>query len=299
MKSLNQNKITTMKKMNAYLVPVMALIVIAFTFTACDKDEAGVYNPGKKISKIYVKEDNAGAQLAQQWTWDGKLLTKIEYYDENVVDGFETFTYDGKKLIKITDNYAYYASFTYDEKHFAKVEYFNPAGTLISDLTFTYTEDKITGLILTDYGQITKQYVTMLQRGILGKVLPKVAMDKVVEKAVAHEGNHSKSATIITLVYDGDNISTLSVDAESLTFTAYDSKVNPLFNFAPFSTFEESANTTVFSKNNPGTQTYIDGALSVPTNYTYEYDGDYPTMIKGTTTYGGSSFISTQTIEYL
>jgi uncharacterized lipoprotein YehR (DUF1307 family) len=42
-----------MKKLNSYFLTLLAAVVIVISFTSCDKDEAGVYNPDKKISKIY------------------------------------------------------------------------------------------------------------------------------------------------------------------------------------------------------------------------------------------------------
>ena len=62
-----------------------------FVFASCTKD--GVYKPKKKISKIYqtVLTDPVPEKvLIESWTWDGKLLSKIDYGDDNVV----SFTYD-------------------------------------------------------------------------------------------------------------------------------------------------------------------------------------------------------------
>lgn len=298
MKFLTQNKIKIMKKMKAYLVPFMALVVVALAFTSCDKDQAGVYNPDKKISKVYVQEIGEPKYMTEQWTWEGKTLSKISYYDANEFDGSDIFTYEDGRLTKITDNYGYYANYTYDAKHYAKIEYFNPQGTLLSELTFTYTDEKVTSMVLNTF-TITKQYVTMFQRGFLGRMLPKAAMQEVVKKSILQDATQSKETTNIAIVYDGDNISAVTVGTYSMTITGYDTKVNPLFNSTPFSTYNESTDQSVFSKNNPGTITTSVDGMVIPTTYIYTYDGNYPTIIEGTTSFLGQNVSSTTTIEYL
>lgn len=284
--------------MKAYLVPFMALVVVALAFTSCDKDQAGVYNPDKKISKVYVQEIGEPKYMTEQWTWEGKTLSKISYYDANEFDGSDIFTYEDGRLTKITDNYGYYANYTYDAKHYAKIEYFNPQGTLLSELTFTYTDEKVTSMVLNTF-TITKQYVTMFQRGFLGRMLPKAAMQEVVKKSILQDATQSKETTNIAIVYDGDNISAVTVGTYSMTITGYDTKVNPLFNSTPFSTYNESTDQSVFSKNNPGTITTSVDGMVIPTTYIYTYDGNYPTIIEGTTSFLGQNVSSTTTIEYL
>jgi hypothetical protein len=275
----------------------MALMVIAITFTACDKDEAGVFNPDKQISKVYTQDLGEPKYMTEQWTWDGKTLSLIQYYEENTLAGSEAFTYEDGRLTKVTDNYGYYSVYTYDEKHYAKIEYYSPVNVLLSDITFTYTEEKVTGMTINTY-TITKQFVQMLQRGIVGKILPKYAMEEVIKKSVLQEGNASKEATSIVIVYDGDNISSITIGAYAISFAGYDTKINPRFNFAPFSTYYENANSDVFCKNNPGsTSTTIDNN-TITTTYIYTYEGDFPTVVEATTTFSGINISETITIEY-
>jgi hypothetical protein len=105
--------------MKKYFVLASALVVVALINTSCDKE--GVYNPKEKISKVYVDNgDEAGKELYQTWTWDDKLLSKIdnsmmetkdvlEYnknnqlvkvtsYEESVETGYTTLTYDKSNL---------------------------------------------------------------------------------------------------------------------------------------------------------------------------------------------------------
>jgi len=286
-----------MKKFKTYLVSFVALIVVAITFSACDKDEAGVFNPDQKISKVYTQSLGEPKYLTEQWTWDDKTLSLIQYYDEGVLEGTESFTYEDGRLSKVTDNFGFYALYTYNEKHYAKIEYYNQVNTLLSDITFTYTEDKVTGMTINTY-TVTKQFGTMLQRSFIGKLLPKYAMEEVIKKSVLQEGNASKEAINITVAYDGDNVSTLTVGDYTITSSAYDTKINPRFNFTPFSTYYENTNAEVFCKNNPGTTSTSIQGTTINTSFIYTYSGDFPTIIEMTTSFSGINISETMTIEY-
>ena len=77
----------------------MALAALCL-FAACSEKE-GVYNPKKKIANIYKSgvtihsslDESTGLwysdtvtvakYLSEAWTWDGKKLTKVTFYEQN------------------------------------------------------------------------------------------------------------------------------------------------------------------------------------------------------------------------
>jgi hypothetical protein len=91
-----------------------------FLFASCSKEEEGVYSPKKKISKVYYEWEDAPKELIETWTWNGDLLTKIEYgndvllfkYKNDRIDyitdegntGGMYFIYDGSEIDKIIIN---------------------------------------------------------------------------------------------------------------------------------------------------------------------------------------------------
>jgi hypothetical protein len=297
MKSLNQN-LNIMKKINSYLLTLFVALIVVVSFTSCNKDEAGVFNPDKKISKIYFKDDGGQEYISQEWTWDGKTLTSITYYDEGVSAGSETFEYTDGKLSKVLDSYGYYSLYTYDDKHYAKVEYYNDLGELLSDLTFQYTEDKVTQMTLTTYVE-TKHVLTMINRGLTGKMFPASVATQMVKAIKENVVNNTKSATNIALVYDGDNISSMSVGSYMTTLANYDEFKNPYYGFYPFSTYNEETVMESFPMNNPGTMTTTVSSIDVVTTFTYTYDGDYPTNIISTASMMGVETVTNTRILYL
>lgn len=286
-----------MKKLKFYLVPILALIVSAATFTACEKDDAGYFNPDKKISKIYSQDLGEPKFIDQEWIWDGNLLDSINYFETNVKTGWEKFTYEDNRLVKVTDSYEYYSVFTYNDKYYSKIEYFNPDGTLLADLTFTYLDDKVSNMVYTTY-VTTKHTYTMLQRGVLGKMLPKTAMEEFIKKAVSQE-NLSKAIINTAITYSGENIATYTMGEYTLTLSEYDTKMNPFNKFFPFETYNEDTTPEVFSVNNPGQMNSVIGSFSVPTTYLYTYDGEYPIEVVQTTSMGAVNVSTTIFIEYL
>lgn len=297
MKSLNQNY-TIMKKIKFSLLTALVALFVVFTFSSCDKDEAGIFNPDKKISKVYYKDYGSQEYLSEEYTWDGNLLTKVTFYDEGEQEGFENYEYIDKKLNKVIDNYLYYSTYTYDGKYYSKIEYFNPGGTLISDIVFEYTNEKVSKMAITTYMTV-KHFNTMLERGIVGRLLPAQETKTLLEEIQKNQANNPKSTTNVVFVYDGDNVTSLTVGTYITTFANYDTYKNPLYNYFPFSNFNEETNPMVFQKNNPGSMTTSFSGVDIVTNYSYTYDGDYPTNINTTTSYLGSEITTQTRLVYL
>ena len=62
---------------------VIIAIVMIFVFNSCEKENLGIFNPKKKISKIYAETN--GHYLREQWTWNGEQLQQIQYFKKTVM----------------------------------------------------------------------------------------------------------------------------------------------------------------------------------------------------------------------
>ena len=290
-----------MKNLKTLLLTALAALFLVTTITSCNKDEAGVYNPDKKIAQIFEKQYNEQEYLTEQWTWDGDLLTKVDYYDQGEVAGFENYEYLDNKLNKVIDNYLYYSLYFYDEandKHYSKIEYYDDNNTKLSEITFQYTEDKVTSMSVTTTA-VTKHFLTMLNRGFIGKMIPAQGMDQIVKEVKKNQENNSKSTTNVVFVYEGDNVISMTVGSYITTFAGYDQFKNPVYNWTPFRNYYEETNPTVFQYNNPGSMTTSYGVIDLVTTFTYTYDGDYPTYITTSSESSGISITNTTRIVYL
>lgn len=290
-----------MKNLKTLLLTALAALFLVTTITSCNKDEAGVYNPDKKIAQIFEKQYNEQEYLTEQWTWDGNVLTKIDYYDLGEAAGLENFEYIDNKLNKVIDNYLYYSLYFYDEantKHYSKIEYYDNHDNKLSEITFQYTEDKVTSMSITTTA-VTKQFLTMFKRGFIGKMIPAQSMNQIANIVEKNHANNSKTTTNVAFVYEGDNVISMSVGNYITTFAGYDQYKNPIYNWTPFRNYYEETNPTVFQYNNPGSMTISFNGLNFNTTFSYTYDGDYPTYINTTSEVEGVSVTNTTRIVYL
>ena len=280
-----------MKKLSVFLSTILA-IAIAISFTSCE-DPAGVYKPEKKIAKVYEQEVGEPEYLSQEWTWDGNKVASISYYYDGEFGGKDEFTYDGDRVEKIRDNYGYYAEYEYNDKQYEKIEYYNPTNELLAEITFQYDGKKISVITLKSY-VVDKNVIKMVERGFIGKMLPKEGMKVVAEKMA----DQSKETTVMSLSYDGDNISSLTTGSNVFSYSDYDTYSNIWFNFFRFSAYEADANSQIFSKNNPGKVVSQMGSINIPTTFIYTYDGNVPATIQANTTFMGTSSAKTTRFVY-
>ncbi|MDD3691470.1 MAG: hypothetical protein PHO77_05250 [Bacteroidales bacterium] len=286
--------------MKKCLVTTTVLMVFAVFFTACDKD--GIYNPKEKIKTISYSTGDTKV-LQETWTWDKNLLTKITYNSE---DGdYTTFEYDKKQVSKIIE-YSEgvedgYMLFTYDKALLQKMEMFYD-GNLTMKAEVTHDKKKITKITITevdleefattkslDY----KQFLTRMMRFVVGKESAKIITQHLLLK--------SDNSYSIEFIYEGDNVKTekltaLGVNIYTIAYT-YDDKMNP---FCDALYYGESGAISM-SKNNVLTakQTSAMEEASMETEYTYVYDGKWPTEQKTTFSYYGQTFSETYYYEYL
>ena len=270
-----------MKKIIVFLLAVLTIAVVPTLFTSCE-DSAGVYKPKKKISKVY--EQKVGAEpvpnhLSEEWKWDGNKVSSISYYDESGFIDKENFIYDGDRITKIVDDQGNFAEYLYADKKFDKIKYCTPNGELLAEITFQYSKKKISVITFKEY-DVNKNVISMIERGFIGRLLPKEGIQIVAKKL----SNLSKETFVINLSYEGDNLLSITDGAYTYTFSDYDTHFNIWYNFFPFSG-DEYIKLNVFSKNNPGKSILRYEQVNSTITHSYIYDGDFPITIQSFVNY--------------
>lgn len=254
-------------------------MVLTIFVTSCQKD--GVYNPKKKIEKIYLSYGDDKI-LTETWTWDKNLLTKVAYGAGRIYDVYE---YDGKQLSKVTayvgDKEGYSYVFTYEKSKLLKIEEILN-GKVYETITVEHDGKKIVKMTLKfvedDYKNIKSVRNNKTFTTIMRNFLPQPIIDKIIENSMRKADDYE---SIVEFVYEGDNVSKMTMtDKNSSTSMAYtyDDKLNPFYNNLYGS--EMRGATTALSKNNPLTSamtTTVEGEeIKINGTYSYVYDGEYP-----------------------
>lgn len=275
---------------------VATAILLVFAFTSCKKD--GQYKPEKRISKVYYSTSYyPEKRLDCTWTWDDKKLSRIDHLLGNgELFWSEVFTYDKKNRIeKVEDPESHeYVEYKYDGNKLAGLDYYY-GENLLETATISYKKGKISCMSMVtyayDYG-ITNQNAKF-------SLIPKDLKETILSK-----DNGIEYEIIVELVWDGDNIS----QCEALGFATdsegnrdvysaqynytYDDKINPVKGLWGLYSMTEAEEVYIidvasFSKNNVTSMTYSvytqmgEGPESYTSgrNYSFAYDGNYPTEI--------------------
>lgn len=265
---------------------ILAIACVAMLFSACQKE--GVYNPSKKISKIYFTDANGNKALSQVWSWNkNKTLEKIDNYSSNgSLSGTLNFTYEKKRLTRM-NNYAANAYIEYKyEKNNLKEANLYASGTLMDTYSFTYDNGKLTKI--TDTYVHSKAAGNEMEMSPLQFILPEEMYNVTAEARKQFQPDGSKATTVFTyeLTWDGNNISklvrTVSGSSANLTLEVkYDKYNNPFKGAFLNFYFEENVIDGNFCKNNATrleTKSVTDGGNVTTNVYTYEYtyDGKWP-----------------------
>ncbi len=290
-------------------------VAVASLMGACKKE--GTFNPKEKISKVYrehtstyawyngeewVEESHSQPKtLSEIWTWDGKLLSKIEYpytYEENGSEITEydvvTFTYDGKQLVEANSEDERMVV-TYDGKKLDKVEvYWDKATTPSSVFTFTYDGKKISKIVNTIsedmFGKAKAgrpqmgRMMHLLAQSLLPGTHDAEKIFAAAHKMAAKSGAKESETLEMTLTWDGDNISKITasfngIAAATAQFT-FDDKKNPYQGFVYGLVGEIPSDETGLGFANENNITKVE--YSYPDEepdveeYTYTYDGKWP-----------------------
>lgn len=281
--------------MKKVLLSVLALAMVTM-FAACTKD--GVFNPSKKISRVYESSGSSARHLTELWHWDGKKLSSIDYYTSSgALSYIYNFSYDGNQLTRV-DCYAanYYIEFSYDAGRIKKFSTYSN-GSLYLTGEAGYSNKKLSKMVLTYYSKKGTAEETpelaQVNANMLDLIIP--CFDK--EEYIKNVATKAVGSAVYNFTWNGSNISEQVFTSGSSRTTrkyTYDKKNNPYY--GSLMAFYDEGPSVWGSKNNIVSQivTVQDntGMDNTDFHYSYTYDGNWPT-IQNITYTGGSNAYAT------
>lgn len=135
---------------------IFAAVALLFGVASCQKDkdedpeenittqQAGVYNPGMKISRIYYQYGDGEKKLREVWRWKDNKLIEIQRGDERYA-----YTYQNNRLSKLEVYYKgdlmYTYVYSYEGANFSKMEAYYE-GEFKGTFEFDYKNGKISSM---------------------------------------------------------------------------------------------------------------------------------------------------------
>ncbi len=316
---------------------IVAIALLTVAFVSCKKD--GVYKPKEKIAKIYKEwttidvttqvtpdmtttRTDTMAQpryVAEEWNWVDKTLGSVVIKDSHGnVDANVAYIYDDKNRLTGLTFDGGKVEYAYNEdKKLQSMKYYED-----NELGFSYDieyEGKLpVKVAMTEYWGASDKNMSDFAKSLIPSYILKYK--ELKEKGLTAKATHTYTITA-NITWDGKNISqvvTAEHDEDPVTTTyEYDNNINPYYGmYGAVWVFEGEAEELHFaySKNNVVKETcsYTSNNKTITTidEYTYEYDGKYPTSVttvyryENTSSNGGYSFSyktttrSTTTYEY-
>lgn len=279
----------------------LALVSMIASFSSCNKTKEGQFNPKQKISQVYQEEsDNEvgswhswGRELAEQWNWDGKKLSSINFL---AWDCNETFSYDNKdRIISSTiidaEGTHLTSEYIYDGKDLTSITLKQGNNIITAKIEFTHEDGKITQFSISENDMDSwdeKSYLSSPLHYFFPKSICRdIHRSMIKAQKFAKSAGKAMNTTKFKVTWDGNNISSLSTSLWGMTIKVnytYDNKLNPynnLMSWMGFSSGMEMGVFSMFNKNNPiQIHEQITGwgeNEDLTIHYTYEYDGNYPT----------------------
>jgi len=268
------------------------LLIVALCFLAIGCEKEGVYNPDKKIKRVFLQEENGEKYLSQEWSWEKNLLKKIQYHSPYYHSWEENYFYKKNRLEKVEQNNGNNWKITYKGNAYEKVEFFEVQGTKLLSAEFTYEKKRVSKVLLTFYSYDVNYLTKMLNGGFMANLFPREILKSIDNSITKSKSKSDSFIYTITFTYDKNNIKerVIEYSEEGYTmktshkFEKYDNKSNPLYRF--YSQF--GVTDFVFSKNNPLEITVefseIEDGYSDTERYTitfdYLYNDKFPTVVK-------------------
>ncbi|MBR1835483.1 MAG: hypothetical protein IJ785_08290 [Bacteroidales bacterium] len=294
----------------------LATAAVVCLFASCSEKE-GVYSPKKQISKVYesstsiyqFRDETDGGwnsdtnvqpkTLAEEWTWDGKKLSRIAFYETHNVneksDPYEVvnFTYDGSQLTRAESDDEY-MEITYDGKKLKQAKIFEKnSGENVLMMTFDFEHDgkKVSKITFsTDFADMEDSRMErLLFRGLMPTFEQADRTLNLIAKATSRfDGAKASISLPFTLTWSGNNISSMSTTYPAFGMSAtvnysYDNKNNPYQNFLfGLIGFGEQTTFPMFNENNitkavmTASMLFFGDPETEEVTYAYTYDGDWP-----------------------
>lgn len=294
--------------MKKFLLVALA-IAVAFTFSSCKKD--GAFNPKQRIEKISESRittrilgnttsvDSINPYVSEEWTWSGKILSYITLKDrDGSENGKIVFKYDDKnRITDMTDGYES-AIYSYNDKKRLETIKIYDGQENIETFTFAYDGKTLTSIVDTLY-----DVNSVLKSNLVGRIFPAMLAERfAVPENISHVRGARELVTALTLEWDGKNISQVTslMTAEGFKSTAtytyeYDDKLNPYCGmYAMYGTYGDeiclsknnAIKVTLHSKYEGDNGVSLQSSESTTvTEYSYEYDGKFPTSVSHSSTF--------------
>lgn len=293
-------------------ISLLFFACFAMLLVSCHKD--GVYNPKKKISRIFETEtthyydgnlgvstdNNSGRQLREVWTWGKKTLDRIDYYYDNKLSNTQYFSYDKNRLVRVSDDDMYY-TYKYDGRFLQQIDVYED-NVLEGTYKITHQKGKWSKIEVTRYDYDYKSGKgdrLMPLRFVLSDEICKSIKESEKKHYAKHGGKGTLSITY-TLTWEKKNVSRMVEnysDGYTCTYTyKYDKKKNPYY--GGFIGMEEPD--MLLSENNviQEDEQSEDGYYSY--SYDYTYDGNWPSSRRSSysRTYEWGSYSRSTLVEY-
>jgi len=281
---------------------LLFIITVAFAFTLLCCEKEGVYNPSKKLKRIYVTYNNKKV-LSQEWSWNNNTLHKIEYFYVNTGNLFysSTFKYNGNQISEIQDSDGYLTKFSFNGNKYDRVDYYNSKSELRISLKFSYSGNKVSS-IEGQYFPSSKSSSSLnnFNQGYLTTLIPELRLSEEYIEYL----QHSKGGVSIVkwnFEYNGNNLSKLERQEDgnivSYDYEEYDKKTNPFYHHVEVVNL---ALNTILSKNNVLKQRYRNADGKITTyEFSYSYDGNVPIEVQRRANSSGDISTTTTYYEYI
>ena len=295
----------------------LAFACVAMLFSSCHKE--GVFNPKKKISKIYTYSTytvdgtttSSNRVLSEVWNWNNNILERIDHYDaDGGVRGVTTYTYDKKRVVRIDEsyqsmfsNYSMHTEFIYDGKYLSESKIYD-GDELEATLKFTHQNGKISQIVFTGE-EVYEENGKSLKTRALQHILPLQicqTLQQIEKKKQTKNAGKGSETTTMTLTWNNDNITKIacvdefygeryeySIEAE------YDNYNNPFYGLFDSEMYIGGN----LCKNNIVKQTWIYPDENPYTEiYRYTYEGKYPVSCTHIDPFYSDNYTTTSEYEY-
>ena len=261
-------------------------LLVALTVAGCGKKE-GVVSTSQKIDHVMAVENIwqdttrvfAGEEyVAEQWVWDGRKVIRIDYRGDYQYS--ENFFYDGRKMTSTTvPAYNLRSVFHYDGRELEKIDIFKK-DKLSATMAFVHDDNGVSEIVCTtfevDSSMMWPMWVPKPLKMIMGEIMAKNIGSKTLKEVHYRLNWDEKHKNVVKIDVNGSSINPYSIEL------SYDNKRNPYDQlFASHEMNEHIFGFKMLSENNVlSIKMPYENHGYLDFNYSYTYEGDYPSTCK-------------------
>lgn len=274
-----------MKRFSYSLILISLLILCS----SCQKD--GVYKPEKKLSKTttIVEGIIEGQPINENedemtFYWEGKKLTRIDYYSNTIYAYTVTYNYDNKgRVTSIKEsNYDEECVFTYKNGLTSEISLYRGDFEMVK-LAIEHEGKKISKIHQEIYEN--DAFAAKSALNPLALIIDRNIADKIYKDIKADYQTSSKGIRVaydILFSWENNNVSNIAVASTDNSYKInisfeYDNCKNPFSGLSIFNSTELGPDfISAKSENNIISYQYASDDMIWATNYQYTYEGKYP-----------------------